>query len=253
MMLVHKDIERLRSGFPIAASGFPGLTQVCRLLRYEYMSFLLGNIEIIIDSESITMIAMHYDRTLKHCQASLSFFLEDTTATELLPLLLLIIDVPGLMISFHSVYNVCLDALDPSELEDMAKLVEVVRKNSSWRDYLTDAVKAVTLHFADRCDHGDGKRHNAWLHIMFKKEYRKLWMDGTHEFAQLRELMAETGLDSLTALDVRVGLTSLGNQGLGKGLRTKEEQEAIDWLLGRSKKRPNDVKRLPRMLQELGE
>jgi hypothetical protein len=252
-MLVHKDTERLLSGFPIAASGFPGLTQVCQLLRCEYLSFLLGNIEIIINSESITTIAVHYDRKLKHCQASLSFFLEDTSATELLPLLLLVIDVPGLKISFQSTYNTCLDALDPCELEDMAKLVEVVRKNSSWRDYLTDAVEAVTLHFADRCDHRDERRHNAWLHILFKKEHRKLWMDGTHEFAQLCELMAETGLDGLAALDVRVGLTSLRNQGLGNGLRTKEEQEAIDWMLGRSKKRPSDVRRLPRMLQELGE
>jgi hypothetical protein len=256
-MLVHKETVAGLSDFPIAASGFSGLSQVCQMLRYEYLSFLLGNIKIIIYSESIAKMATHYDRKLKDCQASLCIFLEDcpTAHMELLPLLLLAIDVPSLKISFESSYDDCSNALGLGELKDMATLVEVARENSSWRDYLVYAIDAVTLHSPEnRCaECEEGKPRNARLHIVFKKEQRELWMDGTHNFAQLRKLLAETGLGRMTAMDVRVGLTSLGNEGLGKGLRTEEEQQAIDWMLGRSKKRPSDIKRLPRMLQELGE
>jgi hypothetical protein len=258
-MLVHKETEKHYLYHPIPASGFPGLTQVCHMLRCEYLLFVLSNIQMVIDSESVTTYAMYYDRKPKDCETSLCVFWEvheyRSTHTNLLPLLLLMIDVLGLAVSLIFGYDECMDALDPDEERDLTKLLEVTRENASWRDYLVYAIDAVTLHSPEnRCaECEEGKPRNARLHIVFKKEQRELWMDGTHNFAQLRKLLAETGLDKMTAMDVRVGLTSLGNEGLGKGLRTEEEQQAIDWMLGRSKKRPSDIKRFPRMLQELGE
>lgn len=64
-------------------------------------------------------------------------------------------------------------------------------------------------------------------------------MEGTHNFADLQGFLHETGLDGLASLDVEVGLTTFLNRGRGKGLRTDEEQNAVDWLLRRSKKRPS--------------
>jgi len=76
-------------------------------------------------------------------------------------------------------------------------------------------------------------------------------MEGTHSFSELEEFLKDTGLDGLNAMDVRVDLTSMKNKGRGKGLRTKDEQKTVDWLLNRSKKTLNDVKAPPRMLKEL--
>jgi hypothetical protein len=52
----------------------------------------------------------------------------------------------------------------------------------------------------------------------------------------------------MKTMDVRIGLTSMTNKGRGKGLRTKEDQAALDWLLGRSKRPPKGVKGLPNMI-----
>jgi hypothetical protein len=264
MFMVPEKTVYDRSHLPFYSrfsSGYPGLTQVCQLLRLEFLSFLLRKVELSVDMKSMTKYTMPYDRKLKDCQATLIVFWEESTtctdtATELLPLLLLPINMPRLEIWIETDFGVCSDLPNRDELQNVAKLLKLARQNIAWRGYLVHAVESVTFHNPqNRCHHVDegGRRHDARLHITFEKEHRELWMDGTHEFAQLRELMAETGLDSLTALDVRVGLTFLGNQGLGKGLRTEEEQQAIDWMLGRSKTRPSDVQRLPRMLQELGE
>jgi hypothetical protein len=76
-------------------------------------------------------------------------------------------------------------------------------------------------------------------------------MDGTHSFEELQTLLSETGLDGLTAVKVQIGQVSMENKSRGKGLRTEEEQQAVDWLLRRSKKQPKDVKVVPKMLREL--
>lgn len=109
------------------------------------------------------------------------------------------------------------------------------------------------LHYpSGRCEHDlYAGPQDAWLQVTLSKDYSKLWMEGTHSFGELEEFLTDTGLDGLNAIDVRVGLTLMKNKGRGKGLRTKDEQKMIDWLLHRSKKTPNDIKAPPRMLKEL--
>ncbi|KAL5116643.1 hypothetical protein ACEQ8H_005392 [Pleosporales sp. CAS-2024a] len=87
-----------------------------------------------------------------------------------------------------------------------------------------------------------------------KFEYctKEIWMDGTHSFDDVEKLFAETGLDTLTTIDVRVGMTSMRNKERGKGLRTEPEQRTVDWLLNRRKTAPKGIKTPPRMLKELG-
>jgi hypothetical protein len=81
------------------------------------------------------------------------------------------------------------------------------------------------------------RQRDARLHVKFAKEHKQVWMDGTHSFGELQTLLSETGLDGLTAVKVQIGQASMENKSRGKGLRTEEEQQAVDWLLRRSKKR----------------
>jgi hypothetical protein len=179
---------------------------------------------------------------------------------DILPLLSLAIHAPALRITFERCIE-CSDELLWSEPGDLQKLAELSRTNLSWQKYLLEAIKAITLHCPRHsCDHAwgcpmipcmEGRSHDAWLHITFAKDHKQVWMNGTHSFEELQMLLMETGLNSLTTMKVRVGLVSMRNTGRSKGLRTKEEQQTVDWLLGRTKQRPKNVKGLPRMLRAL--
>jgi hypothetical protein len=178
----------------------------------------------------------------------------------MLPLLSLAVEVPGLIITFSHT-NEGLDELPEPEVSDLQRLLELSRTNLSWQKYVSGAITAVTFYYPKvLCDHeiscamvpsmkdvpGD-----AWLHITFAQNHKQLWMDGTHSFEELQMLLVETGLNGLTTMDVQVGLISMKNRGWGKGLRTREEQQAVDWLLGRYKQRPKGVNGVPRVLRAL--
>ena len=146
-----------------------------------------------------------------------------------------------------------MNALDELDAEDMSNLIDLCRTNHTWREYVREAIKAVFLHHPrNQCGGNDIEcPQDARLQIRFTNEFKQLWMDGTHSFDELQTFLVKTGLDRLNEMDVQVGLTTMKNKGRGRGLRTKEEQQEINWLLGRSTKPPKGVKRRPRMLQEL--
>lgn len=245
-------------------SGFSSLTQVCWLIRHEYIPFLLANIQSYVQIDSVALFALHYGPVLKHCQTFLRVICSwqsSDSHINVLPLLLLAIDMPGLEFLLESGDYDCLDEFCPYETQNLNKLIELSCANTSWQTYLLKAARDVRLYRPNnRCNHEDfcdGSRnddngsHDAWLHITITQEHKQLWMSGTHSFEELGLLLAETGLDGLTTIGIRVEMTSMKNKGYGKGLRTKEEQQTVDWMLGRSKKRPNNLKPLPMMLRAL--
>jgi hypothetical protein len=53
-------------------------------------------------------------------------------------------------------------------------------------------------------------------------------MEGTHSFEELQVLMSDIDPGGLTTVKVQIGQVSVENKSRGKGLRTKDEQEAVD-------------------------
>lgn len=167
--------------------------------------------------------------------------------------MVLAMKVPTINTDFGCAYkDQVTECLSASEARDLAKLFELSRTNPVWQQKLHVAVKDILLYYPKtRCEPEVGRTQHARLHIIFLNKHKCLWMDGTHSFAELQVLLDETGVDGFQSLDVTVGLTSMKNKDRGKGLRTKEEQQEIDWLLDRSSKTPKGIKRGPRMLREL--
>jgi hypothetical protein len=224
------------------------------------MSLLLGRTELKVRLNMVGAFAEAFGATLQRCRSNLVVscgLLETSTTVNILPVLLSVAEAPDLTIEFERVDNPsgrCEDCLNDSELQQLSKLVDLSHSNTSWRQYLRSAaLETLTLHYPHSWrDHVFYEKHkDAWLQVTLSKDYRKLWMEGTHSFSELEEFLADTGLVGLNTMDVRVGLTWMKNKGSGKGLRTKEEQKTIDWLLNQSKKTPNEVKGPPRILEEL--
>jgi hypothetical protein len=72
------------------------------------------------------------------------------------------------------------------------------------------------------------RQRDARLHVTFAKEHKQLWMEGTHSFEELQVLMSDIDPGGLTTVKVQIGQVSVENKSRGKGLRTKDEQEAVD-------------------------
>jgi hypothetical protein len=135
--LVHKTAQRrISNQLPLVAKpGFSGLTQVCRLIRHEYIPFLLVNIQSYIQIDSVALFALHYGPVLKHCQTFLRVvcsWQSSDSYINVLPLLLLTIEMPGLDFLLDSGSYDCLDEFCPSETQDLNKLIELSRANTSW-------------------------------------------------------------------------------------------------------------------------
>ncbi|KAH5601452.1 hypothetical protein HBI26_080770 [Parastagonospora nodorum] len=254
--LLPKCIQQARLVRFVGDLGFPGPTQVCALLRAEYLSLLLRQNLVVVPMTSASKFAEAFGATLQCYRSNLVVIcdlIQDQNKIDILPLLLSVVDAPGLTIEFE-IADECEDGFNDCELQDLSKLLDLGRWNISWRqDLRSAALKTLMIHYPfGQCGRDSEKVPMAvWLQLTLNKDYKKLWMEGTHSFRELEEFLADTGLDGLTAMDVRVGLTSTKNKGRGKGLRTKDEQKTIDWLLDRSKRTPNDVKAPPRMLKEL--
>ena len=268
----HSPHEPRHNRLPLEAlSGFPALTHACRSLRSEYYSLFLEQVKVQVDLQYVAPYAAYFDRNMKHCRSHVNVVCfppdDPESPVDLLPILSLATDVVNLEIIIdcrESQYAgcyvwedmCCADSLSELEAQDMSTLVGLCRTNATWQKYVREPIQSVLLHQPrNRCPH-DNERDDptpldAWLQITFTKEHEQLWMTGTHSFPELQAFLSETGLDGMKAMDVRVGLTTMKNKGRGRGLRTKEEQHEINWLLGRSTKPPKGIKRRPRMLREL--
>jgi hypothetical protein len=181
---------------------------------------------------------------------------------ELLNISSFALDVPELMIIFDLDSDDYPNRLLEAELNDLVKVIELSHTNATWKTYLSEAIMAVRLYYPTYrcCHHGicglypnfeGGETRDAYLRITIDKEHKQLWMEGTHSFEELQILLTDTGLDTLATMEIRVGLTSMGNKDRGRGLRKQEEQHVVDCLLGRTKKRPKDVKPVPVMVRVL--
>jgi hypothetical protein len=262
--LLHKELELPNETSSwVEYCAYPALSQVCRSLRLEYLPFFLSKTCVWVELEDLNTYALHFDRYLKHCLIDLRVCCCDNgseTCWEALPLLTLAVEAPKLKISFHSTHE-CLNQLLNSDAGDLTKLIDLSRNNIALQAYVTKAITSIVLHCPQgRCYHEidcmmvpslSTRQRDARLHVKFAKEHKQVWMDGTHSFGELQTLLSETGLDGLTAVKVQIGQASMENKSRGKGLRTEEEQQAVDWLLRRSKKQPKDVKVVPKMLREL--
>jgi hypothetical protein len=249
-------------------SIFARVTQICQSIRGEYTSLLLEQIKFQISLEFIALFAAYWAGRMTHCQASVEVLCHSTDeklTIDILPLLSLVVEAPGLAITFLGLgrelmdefyfeIGDCSDAMTEQEAHDRNILVGVCRANATWRKYVEGSLQSVVLHLPNnRCEHPEGldPARDPGLQVVFSNKHKQLWMDGTHSFEELHHFKADTGLDGIQAMDVRVGLTSSMNKGRGKGLRTKEEEQAIRWLLGRSTRPPKGVKGLPKMMREL--
>lgn len=238
------------------------LTRICRALRSEYFSLLLEQVTLETSVQDVAHYAASFDKSLKHCRASVAVICPDTpfkASIELLPLLAFMATAPNFTMSFglNSPECICEDALTEQEVNEMTAFTDLCRTNSKLSGYVRHAFKSVTLHHPrNKCGHqdeeNDDRPQDARLHIAFIKEHKPVWTDGTHNFDDLENSLAETGLGIMVkTLGTQVGLTTMGNKGYGRGFYTKEEQQANDWLLGRSVRPPKGVKRVSKMLREL--
>lgn len=214
--------------------------------------------------------AASFDRKFKGCKLSLKIFYEGTQCSffgagepvhvDLMPLLRLAHDMPRFEVDFSpmmvdpwrepifpngmshkKVESHGMDEVDDDVAEDMIQFVRLSHKNKLWAQEL-EKIEAVTF-YTYRRFMSYMRRQSEYLPCLqldYKKEHKAAWMSGTHNFDDLQAYLAQTGLAMLQLVDVRVGLTSMENRKFGKGFRSFEVQEKLDWLRGRSTKKPCD-------------
>jgi hypothetical protein len=148
MRLLHMELGLPNESFSwVEHSAYPALTQVCRSLRLDNLSFLLSNV-VWVELQYLTTFALYFDRRLKNCSVDRRVCCcgnSDQTCRGILPLLALAAEAPRSQITFHS-HNECLNEILPSETAELSKLVELSRTNAALQVHLTEAITSVTLH-----------------------------------------------------------------------------------------------------------
>ncbi|KAF1849029.1 uncharacterized protein K460DRAFT_279200 [Cucurbitaria berberidis CBS 394.84] len=230
---------------PHQIADYANLTRVCRSIRTEFISYLLGQVDIEIELDFIDRYAICFDRAFRHCKGSLIVTFDrlwTNKCTELFPLLRLSNDAPKLTICFIPSRKTLSLPNDLTLAHDLNLLIDLCRQNKKLRQHLDESITTVTFYPRNRFEDNFGERclrNEPCIQVEFSKQSKQKWMEGTHSLNDLQTFLAETGLDGLTTVDVRVGLTSMRNEKRGKGLQTQEERDVIDWLLGRSSQVPS--------------
>ncbi|KAJ4384923.1 hypothetical protein N0V86_000527 [Didymella sp. IMI 355093] len=208
-----------------------------KTLRNKYMAFLLSNFAFKTDLKWLPRFVATFGKLLYVWEASLFIFYDPSIAdspVDLLPVLELQVRWPALYLRFESPAPSGLQLpFDVNLTADFNRLLDKYRYNATLAGRIKDSVLS-SLEFHSR-SYLHSKYPNSHLssriQIRFKREYKQLWMDGTHSFDQLQHFLTATGLMSLTTLDVWVGIASLG--AMGKGLRTPSEIQELGWLMDR--------------------
>jgi hypothetical protein len=87
-----------------------------------------------------------YDLTFKDCRAELKVEREPPTSwscKDVLPLLALATNAPGLEIEFHWLMIALWHAFNDSEVKDWNRLINLSRTNALWRHYLSTSTQSV--------------------------------------------------------------------------------------------------------------
>ena len=231
------SLEHCHERDHIEVFGLTSISRVSRLLRDEFLSYLLNNVGFKTTLCWLQRYIATFGKMLFVCQGSLIILYSPTsmyTAVDLLPLLELATKSPALFVRFELLEDIDWQLpFDITLTEDLNNLLHACRSNEALANHIRHSVlRSIEFHSRTYLQHKyPYARLNTRIQINFRREYKQLWMDGTHSFDELQHFLSVTSLDSFTTLDMWVGVASMGAR--GKGLRTSAEVEELAPFLKR--------------------
>lgn len=219
---IQHDVHDFLDVFKVAR-----IAHICRTLRDDYLTSLLSNFAFKTDLKWLPRFVVTFGRLLYVAKASLIIFYDPSVAdspVDLLPVLELQAKWPALSLLFE--IPAPADSrlhIDIHLTEDFNYLLETCRDNITLSGHIKDQVLlSLEFHSGSFLQRKyPNSRLTQRIQIRFKREYKQLWMDGTHSFDELQHFLTATGLVSFNTLDVWVGIASLG--AAGKDLRVVAE------------------------------
>ncbi|KAH6621829.1 hypothetical protein C7974DRAFT_211752 [Boeremia exigua] len=236
-LVTERSIEHCNKNDHTRVRSLTDVSRVCQTLRDEYLPYLLARVEFRTNLDWMPHFVSIFGKALHGYQSSLILSYDPATvhkSVNLLPALKLAVETPHLSLRFelpaamHEHYP-----LDIMLIRDLNYLLTMCGANQTFAGYVGDGVLlSVEFHSKEHLSQRYTFSQMAMrVQIRFKRDYKKLWMDGTHSFDELQHFLSLTGLNQCTSFDVWVGIASMCAR--GKGLCTPTETQEVERLLNR--------------------